>query len=52
MRQTVPLAELHSRLWETITADDYLDVVLDTVGPREWGAYRIRMSGYMDLDLM
>lgn len=39
MTQTVPLAELHSHLWGTITADDYLEFVLDTEGRREWGAY-------------
>ena len=39
MRQTVPLADLHSHLWGTITADDYLDFVLETQGPREWETY-------------
>ena len=36
---TVPLAELHSHLWGTTTADDYLDFMLSSVGPRDWGAY-------------
>lgn len=39
MRPAVPLADLHSHLWGTITADDYLDFVLATVGPRDWRAY-------------
>jgi hypothetical protein len=38
-RPRVPLAELHSHLWGAITADDYLDFVLATDGPRDWGAY-------------
>jgi adenosine deaminase len=39
MRQTVPLAELHSHLWGAITADDYLDFVLSMDGPRDWTGY-------------
>ena len=39
MRQTVPLAELHSHLWGAITAQGYLDFVLGSETNRDWEPY-------------